>query len=188
MSYLARLVLASACFAAPLVASANAVFDYTYRFTTGDIASGSFSGVASGNLVTDISDVSYFINGVASPYGQHLSAWSFTIPQLLYVPYDAVVSFDGTLNNLMLVAGTDASGVRVFESVPQGYQHESHRAFGYGMQPGGTDWNYATSTMPQRWTLTEREDIASVAVPEPAPWALMSLALGALVWMRRRAR
>jgi hypothetical protein len=48
-------------------ANASAVYTYSFTFSSGDLVTGSFTGTAEGNLVTDLSNITAFMNG--APFG-----------------------------------------------------------------------------------------------------------------------
>lgn len=79
--------------------STSRVYDFSYRFASGDIVTGSFTGTPSGNLITGLTNISVFINGI--PFRGNGSVfnlgWVYN-QQLPGNPGSAVASFDGTAN------------------------------------------------------------------------------------------
>lgn len=107
--------------------SSTAAFAATFDFTDTFLATnygaywagpavtvtGSFTGTASGNLITDLSNVSVFVDGVGFG-GNGVSVMSFTYTgagETGFVP-GGVVSFDGSQNNFQFIdyAHHDGSG------------------------------------------------------------------------------
>jgi hypothetical protein len=80
----------------PLV---SRVYDFSYRFASGDIVTGSFTGTPSGNLITRLTSISVFINGIPFRGNGHVYnlGWVYN-QQLPGIPGSAVASFDGTAN------------------------------------------------------------------------------------------
>jgi len=91
------LVLAVSAALLCFVSSARAtVFDFSYDFGA-HVFSGSFTGSQSGNLVTGVSNVSLFDNGIS--VGSPIYAGSYNGG---YQAGGTVFSFDGTANNIAL--------------------------------------------------------------------------------------
>ena len=62
-----------------VTASAHAeTYNYTYTFDTSNVVTGSFDGTTDGNLVTNLSNVSAYLNGVAFPGSGSLFVGSWT--------------------------------------------------------------------------------------------------------------
>lgn len=96
--------LISAVFAAPV--HAEAIYNYNYAFANGVVVNGSFTGTANGNLVTDLSNISVFINGFAYNSNGSLFASSMGMNgwgQLGWRSGGGVASFDGLQNNFLFI-------------------------------------------------------------------------------------
>jgi len=95
-------ILACAMLLAGVGAAAQAgQYQYNYNFTDGNVVSGSFSGSASGNLITDLSNFSVFINGQAFANNGNLIIRDGSANGV------GVLSFDGTANSLLVVNSFD---------------------------------------------------------------------------------
>jgi hypothetical protein len=99
---LLRVFVIAVVLAASTAAQAQ-LFDYSYTFQSGGVASGSFNGDASGNLITNLSNISASYNGIpltgsGSLFNAHYDS---SIPSI--VSGGAVVSFDGLANNFFFM-------------------------------------------------------------------------------------
>ncbi|HEY3755047.1 MAG TPA: hypothetical protein VGL42_02745 [Opitutaceae bacterium] len=94
-------------------------FDYSYTFNDGVVATGSFAGSLSGNLVTNISNATVFENGVQQPGPMFIE--SFDAGASHYVDSGAVASLNGLQNNLLFInvdlAAGDVNETAFFGSV-----------------------------------------------------------------------
>lgn len=95
-----------------LLASGSAsggVFRFSYTFDLGAVLTGTFHGKASGDIITDISDVSVFVDG--HPFAQngdlqiyHYNTGATSPP--VWISGGAQLSFDGDQNNFLFEDGT----------------------------------------------------------------------------------
>jgi hypothetical protein len=86
-----------------LVARAGAptTYAFSYRFADGVVVSGSFSGTPNGNLITNLSRVSAFIDGSPLPRKVSNYGWVYNGQTFSTISGTAVASFDGTQNALL---------------------------------------------------------------------------------------
>lgn len=91
-----RLLACAALLASASVAKAG-VYDYAYTFSDGSLVSGSFQGSANGNLITDLSNFSVFINGEAFASNGQL------LIRDISGNGTGVVSFDGKQTSLLVL-------------------------------------------------------------------------------------
>jgi hypothetical protein len=155
------------------------LYHYSYSLGSGTVITGSFTGDASGNLVTNLADISVFING--NPFsgnGSLLEKHRGPASAFSVLSGGAQASFDGSDTNFYFVDAADtnffaiASGVAGFGNMAI-YVIDSPFTF-------GQDCINCTSTYDAaRWSLT-------AAVPEPGTIALLGLGLLMAGMVRRR--
>src|SRR5450830_150700 len=90
-------LLRNAAVAGALLAATTAhatTYDFSYHFLDGEVVSGSFNGIASGNLVDHVSNVAFSINGTA--VSGVINAYNLKLTS------NAVFSFNGLANNFLL--------------------------------------------------------------------------------------
>ncbi len=80
------------------------VFEFSYKFTdTNDIISGYFSGTANGDLITNLSDITLYLDGTAIPTDSSGSMYNASLQNGVYQLGNAQLSFDGLQNNAIFV-------------------------------------------------------------------------------------
>jgi PEP-CTERM motif len=87
-----------------------AVFDFSYTFGSGDVASGSLTGTQNGNFVDSVSNVSVFLNGTALIGNPNLYQPYNFLAGCCFVAGAPVISFNGNLNNFIFANGPPNNG------------------------------------------------------------------------------
>lgn len=80
------------------------IFDFSYTFGSGDVASGSLTGTQNGNFVENVSAVHVFLNGTALAGSDLYQPYTFSAG-CCYVNANPVISFNGNLNNFIFSDG-----------------------------------------------------------------------------------
>lgn len=166
---LAGIVALGACLSAHAT-----VYHFSYTDNDHNVVTGEFSGIANGNLVTDLASIGASINGVALIGSGNLYAASYHAGPG-FQSGGAVASFDGTQNNFFF-SDTDYPSNPflsnyIYSTVAVG-AGDYAPAVGVFFVPGLNDWSLQ----------------AENAVPEPASLALLGLGLAAAVGTRARRR
>ena len=179
-----RLLPAFACAAlAGLVASNARADHYTFTnyFTSGDIVTGSFDGTGSGNLITNLSNISVSFDGYAFHNNGSLLGVSYDAGSNAWHLGGAVASLDGSQNDFGFVDANfliTSNFTNYFENWSQGgVMHAYAYAINYGYQVASDD------TGGRVWTITDTS-----AVPEPTSLMLFGAGLVALGATRRQKR
>src|SRR4051812_3993063 len=71
-------------------------YRYAYEFSNGHQTTGFVDGVANGDLIMNLSNISFYYDGVGFANNGHLLNWGG--PGLSMVPGTAVISFSGAAN------------------------------------------------------------------------------------------
>ncbi|MCV2356007.1 PEP-CTERM sorting domain-containing protein [Paucibacter sp. B2R-40] len=151
-------------------------FQFSYRFNTGELVTGSFAGTLSGDMVSDISQLAVSINGVA--FGGTLNAFSYTSPgnqcPSCFAATGAMASFNPLKNNFYFSDGNAVSGTGItnyFYVIP--WPNGSDNPVASQAYINNTAINaYNGQYVPQNWILS--------AVPEPASIPMMLLGLAGI--------
>jgi hypothetical protein len=85
-------------------------FQYSYTFNNGDVASGTFAGTLTGNLINDISNATVTIDG----YTLTGTIFDESFSGARYVDGGATASLDGTQNNFLFINSDFAAGDTTF--------------------------------------------------------------------------
>jgi hypothetical protein len=166
-----RILAAAGLLAASALAQA-ATYEFSYNFLNGNVVTGTFDGIANGNLVTDWTHVSVSVNGGVFP------------DKLFVADIDgtggAVASFNGLENNFLVISpdgnhallggaflGTNTNGITYLTP-------DEHWGEGDSNSP------YSGS----RWHLS----LVVAAVPEPETYAMLLGGLAMLGALARRSK
>lgn len=165
---------------------AQAVTSYTFSYTwsNGYVITGGFSGNASGNLINDLTGISFSLNGVAvaGPIGSAGDEFGLS---------PAIASFDGRQNKLVFY-NSDFSSFFISADAGPVYGPPGTNFFGVKVQGVGDACdNYTGDAGPgfvckgsigptMRWTVS--------AVPEPGSALMLLGGLGAIGVLARRRR
>jgi hypothetical protein len=111
-----KLIQAAALLAVCGGAANASTYDFSYTFTNNNVpaplVTGSFDGTLNGNLLTNISDVSVSVNGVAFNGTLYLGSWdpsAGTAGAVNFAANTAVASTNGALNNFVIADTNDPS-------------------------------------------------------------------------------
>jgi hypothetical protein len=112
-----KLIQAAALLAACSGAAQASTFDFSYTFTNSSqdtplAVTGSFDGTLNGNLLTNISDISVSLNGVAFNGPLSIGSWDSSAGPTGAVNFaasSAVISTNGALNNFVIADTSDPS-------------------------------------------------------------------------------
>lgn len=156
-------MLFGACAALLLASTAHAQQHFTF---TADLdpapgagmVTGSFQGTLNGNLITDITNISAYLDGVAFNNNGSLYNFAFDMSNTWWIPNAAVASLDGTQNNFLF---TDANIIN----------YEPSNGYFYSLS---NFVDIATMQSPPRnFYASSPSSFRAQLVPEPANWALM---------------
>jgi len=176
MKLLKTIVLSTALARAPLAAHAE-VFNFSYSFdpanTTDSTAlavTGSFSGDLVGSFISNISNISVFLNGQAFT-GPLVAEELDSSGNVIAAPVQ--VSFNMGSNSFAFFNTTDPSTASNFLAIAGGFisavnTNQAGNNFGFETADGA------------KWTL------ATVPVPEPSSYALLLAGLALMTMVARR--
>lgn len=160
-------------------AFAGAVYNYSWTFPDQVVVSGTFTGTATGNLVTGVSSISMYINGVKQ-------IPSFGWIETKFNDYNghpapgAIFSFDGMENNFHISDGNPyASGINFFDAKFPGWNWRRTHLYREGQHDITYD-DWVDGHRAANWSLKE------VAVPEPGSALLLGLGMIGLMAARRK--
>ncbi len=155
-------------------AQAGQTFDYSYKLYDGPTVSGSFSGDANGNLITNLSNITASLDGIAFTGSGSLSSFAWRGSALVG---GAVASFDGLRSNFFF---TDAGRSNYFYAIPWTSSFVTDAA--QARTPKGYvdfyNGNYSASS----W------HVVAAPIPEPETYAMMLAGLGLLGLTARRRK
>jgi hypothetical protein len=185
-----KLIQAAALLAVCGGAANASTYDFSYTFNTisnnpAPLVTGSFDGTLNGNLLTNITDVSVAVNGVAFNGPLFIGSWDASAGNVNFAANAAVVSTNGALNNFVIVdtndPGLTTSWTNLFYYVngatPSG-SGSQEVSLQNAVGPSGFDSD--TTGGVGTWSLKP--------VPLPAALPLLASGLGLFAAAKRRRR
>jgi hypothetical protein len=153
-------------------------FNYSYTFDDNKIVSGSFTGTASGNLITNLSNITLSYNGI--DYMSSFYSYDF------HGKPGGTASFDGLQNSFNFAdsvnPATPTSWTVLFYSLPGGTAiQSSNESFAQNIITGESN----TSTIGAKWLVTPQ---GGTPVPTPEPGTIMLMGSGVLGMLGFRRR
>jgi hypothetical protein len=178
-------------------AAASNIYDYSYTFGTGQIVSGEFTGTATGNLITGISNITASLNGVAFNDNGNLVIDSYDFVNYKWISGTGVASFDGTQNNFFFSDGDINGGTisNYFFSIAYKFTSNTVAITNYDgvLTGGGQNVEVACpygvngcGPNPYLYSATNWSVAQVNATPEPTSIALVGAALFGLAASRRK--
>nr|WP_315384328.1 PEPxxWA-CTERM sorting domain-containing protein [uncultured Sphingomonas sp.] len=137
------------------------------------VVTGSFQGTLNGNLITNLSNISVVLDGVAFDNNGALYNFAFDMSNTWWIPNAAVASLDGTQNNFLFT-----NGDIVNSQAYTGYFYSLSNFVDIASLQSPSLSFYAPSPSSFRAQL----------VPEPASWALIIGGFGMTGAALRRRR
>lgn len=169
-----------------------ATFDYAYTFTSGAVVSGSFDGSLSGDLVTNLTNISASFNGTPFTGSGSLFAGRYDSVTGLKSG-GAVASFVLTKNNFFFSNDSDLavqSWSNMFYSMPQynndrgAFRGAAVGLLGLGNGAAANDYSAYTYGYKPIWTLTQ----VAAPIPEPETYTMFLAGLGLMGAIARRKK
>jgi hypothetical protein len=197
MKQLLKQILASVFVISTASTAQAASFNFGYTFLSGHKVTGSFEGTvaADGNVVTGLSNISVFLDGVAfagngSLFGSHYNESG------QWLSGGATASFDGAKSNFMFVDKdypNDTSNYKNAFSLkswtsPGAYPTVGVYVDGIHTYDGSINVgdHYLGYYSPRGWEMSYGRSVS--AVPEPETYALMLAGLGLMGTIVRRRK
>ena len=177
-SVIKKIVTAAMAFSA--LAAQAATFNYSYNPAPQFSVSGSFDGIASGDLVTNLTNIrinALFLGVEVGGEGNAVLPYHYDNQVADWVSGGAVVSFSGSQNNFAFIPSATPSYFK-----PYGNSNQYSMASSID---GRTIYYFYSFTQQasSSWRLTE-----VTAVPEPESYALMLAGLGLMAGVARRRK
>ncbi|WP_332856061.1 PEP-CTERM sorting domain-containing protein [Duganella sp. S19_KUP01_CR8] len=184
MNLLPKMVFAGLLALGSSLALAATSYNFSYTFDNGRSVTGSFSGNASGNLINDLADIHFSLDGIAvtGAIGGYFGPFNPAAP---------VASFDGSQNQLFF-ANSDFTSF--FGSLDAGSAYGPPGTNTYlAVIDNGTDGvcdsitGQATPPYTCAGLIGDTPRWSVSAVPEPGTSLMLGAGLAVLAWQRRRA-
>jgi hypothetical protein len=173
-----KIVVTAVAFSAMVVQAAT--FNYSFNPAPQFSVSGSFDGVASGDLVTNLSNIrinAVFLGVEVGGQGNAVLPYHYDSQLADWVSGGAVVSFSGSQNNFAFIPATTPSYFKPYEN-PYPY------AMASSVDGSKIYYFYSfTQREDSNWSLTEVS-----AVAEPESYALLLAGLGLVAGIARRRK
>ena len=169
--------IAFACILAASSASQAAqTFTYAITFSPGNVATGKFSGNVNGNLITNLSNISAYINGIGFRNNGHLynASWSAGV----WTSGTGVASVDGLHNNFQF---TDVN-----YPIDQHYSGEVNSFAQYSWRTNANSVYLALDPAPVKYFANNNASWTLTLVPEPATTAMLLAGVGVMAFLSRR--
>lgn len=156
-----------------VTAQASQTYDYSYTFNDGAKLTGVFDGVANGNLITDLSNISVYING--NPFVGNGNLFDASLNCCWSTSGGAIVSFDGTANNF------------IFTDNPNPLSPDTNHLVGTTWFTQSNSSDHTFDNGPDSVNVTGTWSVvAESAVPEPGTYPILLGGLALMAYMIRR--
>lgn len=182
---LMSIIAACAVFAIAATRADATTYDFSYTFTPlmgTNVVTGSFDGTASGDLITDLSNISVVVNG-SLIFHDSGNLWSdhWDPVSSSWVAGGAVASFDGLQNNFLFVDSNFPADPNYTE-----YYYSDHLS-NYLNDLYVGSWVYDAPYTSGTWSVTAQDSSSGPsAVAEPSSMLLVGASLMGLVGVNRR--
>jgi hypothetical protein len=175
--------LLALCAACLTCASANATSFLFTDTVAGHLVTGSFDGTLSGNLITGLSNISVFVDGIGfqgngSLYAAHHDSGTN------WISGGGVASLDGSQNNFLFIDADYPSS-----SDYSNYFYSVYFVGSESFDDSNTDSSGTAGGSHFEASIAAGDDDAALSAPEPVSWAMMLVGFGAIGGaMRRRTK
>lgn len=158
------------------------LYTYSLRDAQNNLISGAFEGTASGNLITDISNISLKLNGEDVSGGHVFTALTYN-EDTHHWEYGSVLSFNGAKNNFLFINSDYIAGDYSYDAFLNSISIESVSENYFLHRPSSVYSSMLGAPAAYNWTVSAVNE-----VPEPASFGLISLGLAGLGAIYRRKK